>query len=327
LPPSHLVSQQIKLAIPGVDVFELGDSLTFQSFTEFADENGEQQSKIFTYQTLVRCAFDPNDKLVNPNRLCNHILMDENITYTIRFQNTGNDVAYKVLISDEIDSNLDLNTFSLINSSHIDSLQTSISDNGTVTFEFNNINLPDSTTNLEGSNGYVMYSIKPKTGLPENTVIKNTSAIYFDFNPAIITNTVENVLVSELPNITWCRDVNNNGLGNPNESIESCVQPEGYVMDCSDANDLVSIEEEGIRNLITIYPNPSNGVFRIDVDGLNFKKALLSLYNANGQLIIEPTALQQNQQWLKYPDLDNGIYYLMVRLDDKVLRRKLVLVK
>jgi len=325
--PSHLVSKQIKLVIPGPSNFELGDSLTFKSFISFSDQNGEQQSESFTYKTEIRCSYDPNDKLVNPNRLCNHILMDENITYTIRFQNTGNDVAYKVLITDEIDSNLDLNTFSLINSSHIDSLQTSISDNGTVTFEFNKINLPDSTSNLEGSQGYVSYSIKAKTGLPENTIIKNTSAIYFDYNPAIITNTVENILVSELPNITWCRDFNENGLGNPSESIESCEQPEGYVMDCSDPNDLVNVEEESINDFINIYPNPSNGVFKIEIGDSHYSKALISLYNANGRLIIQPTILKQNQQGLDYPNLTSGVYYLKVKKDELVLQKKLVVIK
>lgn len=184
----------------------------------------------------------------------------------------------------------------------------------TGTFEFNNINLPDSTSNLEGSQGYVSYSIKAKTGLPENTIIKNTSAIYFDYNPPIITNTVENILVSELPNITWCQDVNGNGLGNPNESIESCEQPEGYVMDCSDLNDLVSIEEESISDAITIYPNPSTGVFRLAAGHANFRKATFSLYNASGQLIVEPTALNQRELSLSYLilsylDLGNGVYY------------------
>jgi len=327
LAPSRLLNKKVNLVIPGPPNFELGNSLIFESFVEFKDENGEQQSETFTYKTEVRCSYDPNDKLVNPQRFCDYVLFDENITYTIRFQNTGNDLAYKVSITDQIDSNLDLSTFNLIASSHIDSLQTTITDDGLVTFEFNNINLPDSTTNLKGSQGYVSYSIKAKTGLPENTIIKNSSAIYFDYNPAIITNTVENDLVSELPNITWCRDFNKNGLGDPNHSIESCEQPEGYVADCSDPNDLVSIEEESIRDLISIYPNPSKGIFKIDFGGAHFSIAWVSLYNSYGQQILEPKKLSYDRQWLEFSNLSNGVYYLNIELDDMVLRKKLLVLR
>ncbi len=328
LMPSEYLTKHLKVGIPSIGQVEVGQDLAFESFAEFTDTNGQQFStSVFNYQTPVRCSYDPNDKLVNPNRQCNHILTDENLTYTIRFQNTGNDVAFKVSITDKIDANLDLNTFSLINSSHIDSLQTSITDDGTITFEFNNINLPDSTTSLEGSNGYVMYSIQPKTGLPENTVIKNTSAIYFDFNPPIITNTVESILVNELPNTSWCRDMNNNGLGNPNEMIESCEQPEGYVTDCSDLNDLVSVEEESINHLFNIYPNPTNGIFKIHVADATFKQATLSLFNAQGQQVVQPVNLKQNQHRLNYPDLVNGVYYLTIQTDDLIFRKKLMEMK
>jgi len=68
-----------------------------------------------------------------------------------------------------------------------------------LTFDFSNIFLPDSTADLEGSQGYVSYLIKGKEGLAENTPIENTASIYFDFNPPVVTNTTQNVMVSEIP--------------------------------------------------------------------------------------------------------------------------------
>jgi len=59
--------------------------------------------------------------------------------------------------------------------------------------------LPDSTADFEGSQGYVSYLIKGVEGLAENTPIENTASIYFDFNPPIVTNTTQNVMVSEIP--------------------------------------------------------------------------------------------------------------------------------
>jgi len=66
-----------------------------------------------------------------------------------------------------------------------------------VEFSFKNILLPDSTTNEPLSHGFVSYKINQKEGLPENTTIENTAYIYFDFNPPIVTNTTNNLLVSE----------------------------------------------------------------------------------------------------------------------------------
>lgn len=41
--------------------------------------------------------------------------------------------------------------------------------------------------------------IEANEGLTENTSINNTASIYFDSNPPIVTNTTENLMVSELP--------------------------------------------------------------------------------------------------------------------------------
>jgi hypothetical protein len=48
----------------------------------------------------------------------------------------------------------------------------------------------------------VQYRIKPLANLPVGTQIKNTAHIYFDFNPAIVTNTTENNFVTTIGNIT-----------------------------------------------------------------------------------------------------------------------------
>jgi len=126
-------------------------------------------------------------------------LFDEDLIYTVRFQNTGNDVAYDVVILDTLDANLDLESFRLLGSSHAEQLNTSMSADGVLTFEFRYIFLPDSTSNFEGSQGYVSYLIRTLDGLAEETPVTNSAGIYFDLNPPVITNTTQNIMVSELP--------------------------------------------------------------------------------------------------------------------------------
>jgi len=97
---SHSIEKQIALQIPGPPDFPIGDTLTFHAYVDFEDENGTNTSPTFTYNPEVRCSYDPNDKLVNPAREGDYALFDEDLIYTVRFQNTGNDVAYDVVILD-----------------------------------------------------------------------------------------------------------------------------------------------------------------------------------------------------------------------------------
>jgi len=147
----------------------------------------------------TKCSYDPNDKQVTPLGVNKEklTLKNEDLQFTIRFQNTGNDYAYDVKILDTLSSQLDWSTFAVTASSH--KLRTELSAKGLVTFFFDNIMLPDSATNYIGSNGFVCYTIKPKSSVTENTKIHNTAHIIFDQNPAVVTNTTLNTLVSTLP--------------------------------------------------------------------------------------------------------------------------------
>jgi hypothetical protein len=65
--------------------------------------------------------------------------------------------------------------------------------NGNVlTVRFNNIMLPDSTSNHDASMGFYQYRIKPFVNQAYGTNITNTAYIYFDYNAAVVTNTTEN---------------------------------------------------------------------------------------------------------------------------------------
>jgi uncharacterized repeat protein (TIGR01451 family) len=112
--------------------------------------------------------------------------------YVVHFQNDGNNNATNVVITDTISPNLDLSTFRLVGAKH--GISTFVNTTTrVVTFTFNNINLAQSAADLDGSRGYVVYSISEMPNLPIGTEIENTAYIYFDFNPAIVTNTTYNI--------------------------------------------------------------------------------------------------------------------------------------
>ncbi|OFX31374.1 MAG: hypothetical protein A2X08_10735 [Bacteroidetes bacterium GWA2_32_17] len=141
------------------------------------------------------CSCDPNDKLVSPKGCgpYGNIAKNESITYRIRFQNVGTGPAHNITIIDTLDSNFDISTFYLLNSSHyITHIQLNPGNVLTVTYE--GIELPDSISNPEGSHGEFFFEITPVAGLPDGTQITNRAAIYFDNNPPVITNTTLNTL-------------------------------------------------------------------------------------------------------------------------------------
>ena len=61
---------------------------------------------------------------------------------------------------------------------------------------FENIDLPDASTDEPRSHGEVRYRVRPRSSAGEGTTILNSAAIYFDFNLPVITATTTNTIRS-----------------------------------------------------------------------------------------------------------------------------------
>jgi len=143
----------------------------------------------------VTGSFDPNDKQVTPEGFGDEggiSMQDTLLTYQIRFQNTGTDTAFTVVLRDTLDNNLDPNSVVPGPSSH--PYELTFLKGNILEFTFDNIMLPDSFVNESASNGFVFFDVKVKPGLEYGDMMENTAAIYFDFNEPVITNTVTNTL-------------------------------------------------------------------------------------------------------------------------------------
>jgi len=141
-------------------------------------------------------SYDPNDKLVRPAGIAaeHYTALGQVLEYTVRFQNTGNDYAYKVVVTDTLTDQFDVSTLRVTGASHPYQFNVSGKGRPLLTWTFNDINLPDSTRDPAGSNGFVKFTVKPLAALPPGTRIENHADIFFDFNPPIRTNTVWNTL-------------------------------------------------------------------------------------------------------------------------------------
>ncbi|MEO8147215.1 MAG: T9SS type A sorting domain-containing protein [Bacteroidia bacterium] len=142
----------------------------------------------------VTGAYDPNDIAVDPVGFGTqgYITNFENLKYTIRFQNTGNDTAFTVIVTDTLPASLDKYSLQVLSASN--DYWYEFKTSNVVLFHFDNILLPDSNVNEEASHGFIKYSIAQSPGNTAGTLIENNAGIYFDFNAPVITNTVENTI-------------------------------------------------------------------------------------------------------------------------------------
>jgi len=89
----------------------MGDTLSSSLSTVSMDFLGNVNSTYSdTLNQILLCAYDPNDKIATPKGIdsMGYILPNTSeLEFTIRFQNTGNDTATNIVITDQLDANLD----------------------------------------------------------------------------------------------------------------------------------------------------------------------------------------------------------------------------
>jgi uncharacterized repeat protein (TIGR01451 family) len=136
----------------------------------------------------LRGAVDPNDKIESNGGIIgsDYITQGKYLNYTIRFQNTGTDTAFSVIVRDTLDNKLNWSTFEMVTASH--PYTVSITNQNKIEWTFSNINLPDSNINEPLSHGYLSYRVKPKSTAVVGDVINNLASIYFDYNLPVATN-------------------------------------------------------------------------------------------------------------------------------------------
>ncbi len=175
-----------------------GDSLSLSAFIDSTLDIVPSDNRSSLRQ-IITGAYDPNDKNENYGGVFSKSDYDAGryLNYTIRFQNTGNDTAFNVVVRDTLQNKFDYNSIEMIGTSH--PYQLTINNGKYCTWTFKNILLPDSNRNEPLSHGYISYRIKPKTGLVLGDTIRNSASIYFDFNAPVKTNEQLTIIRAPLP--------------------------------------------------------------------------------------------------------------------------------
>ncbi len=225
-------------------------------------------------------SFDPNDKQGFPTGLgIDKIIRNgQLLEYRIRFQNTGSDTAFTVVIRDTLSEALDPSTIEVGSASH----PYIWNINGKVlTFQFNNIMLPDSNVNEPGSHGFIRFKINQKADLTPGSVIENSAAIYFDFNDPVITNITSHTIGAYTVNVK----APGNSLSN---SIAISPNPAAYEVEIrlhqgEFEHHTIMVSDMLGRTLKQVKAN-GGATFRLGLNDLSQGVYLVKVYQSNGAL-------------------------------------------
>lgn len=195
--PFEVRTVDVVMLVPTIPTVNANDYLVSQASIVPVTGDVVVENNSNTLTQIVVNAYDPNDKMEarGPQILHSSFTSNDYLYYTIRFENTGNASAINIRVNDVLNNKLDESTLSMISSSHAYELdRVGIELN----WKFNNIQLPVSVANSTIGKGYVTFKIKPKAGYAVGDIIPNAASIYFDYNPAIVTNTFTTEFVALL---------------------------------------------------------------------------------------------------------------------------------
>ena len=250
----------------------------------------------------------------------NYTQADETLTYTIRFQNTGNDTAFAVRIEDQLSEYLDPATFKPLTGSHPYTVH--LSDAGLATFEFRDIELVDSTENAAGSEGYVTFEVMAYPDVRDFTVVANTASIIFDRNKPVITNTVISTLVQELDadqdSYFFYEDCDDHNATVFPLSKE--IAGNGIDEDCDGKDAVLSTATTAteLDGELLVFPSPTTGTLRLEYSGSTALR--VTLLDGTGRQLLQESF--SGRHALSLTPYAAGIY--LVRLEDPATGRSTV---
>ena len=245
--------------------------------TQYPEFDGEPYRSVDCQQN--RGSFDPNDKTGYPIGVSANHNIEKNtaLDYMIRFQNTGNDTAFKVVIVDTISKYLDINTIEPGASSHRYIYMRT--DSNTIKFIFDSIKLVDSNKNEKLSHGFVKFRIQQKQNNPNGTKIYNQAEIYFDYNAPIFTNKTMHTIGDVYVRI-----------------ISKTINPTYSKAD------------------VKIYPNPFRDKTTIELQNMELQQTSLILIDITGKEILQQSS-DNNQYEINGSDLAKGFYLFRIKND------------
>lgn len=187
LQPNESRTIIVTMTVPAAPTVTANQLITATASITAASNDINSANNSSTNAQIVLNSWDPNDKMESRGDKIriNEFTADDYLFYTIRFQNNGNASAININIEDLLDSQIDEESVRMVSASHNYTMRRT---GNLLQWEFRNIYLPSANINPNGGIGYVQFKVKANPGFQVGDIIPNNASIYFDANPAVVTN-------------------------------------------------------------------------------------------------------------------------------------------
>jgi len=196
--PNQSIFFSVTFTVPSLPTVAIGQLVTNTLSVQVANDAIATNDTTTLTQAIIG-SYDPNNLIESHGEkiIFNNFSANDYLYYTVNFENTGSAAAQFVRVENTVDTKLDEHTFEMLDANY--SVNT-LRNGNQLTWRFYDINLPPTASNPINSHGYISYRIKPKPGYALGDIIPSTASIFFDTNPAIVTNTFNTEFVQALQN-------------------------------------------------------------------------------------------------------------------------------
>lgn len=336
-------SMVAQLVIQMPDVSAIGDEfLHVASFIIDGPGGDDELAFNGALQGVIACAYDPNDKLVDPlgyGSLGAVVMGLEYVDYTIRFQNTGNAPAVNVVLRDQLDAFLIPGSLRVLGASHTPS-DIFVENDGELVVRFLGIDLPDSSVSFTESQGFIKFRLDVVPGLAHLSQIRNRARIYFDLNAPIITNaTLTTIVDCDL----WQPEIEEVEIGLLEVTVGDAYQwylndtllqgannrymvisGSGYYYalvtsehGCESATSVFGTPDVGITEpqqmRMVVAPNPVSSVCEVFLERPLEASERLEVVDVHGRIVQTHSARGEAKVVIDAADLVAGVYLVMIK--------------
>ncbi len=272
------------LAIEGC-VENEGSGTSMGFVNQFAESDKAPFTDLFCAEVISVIEQNGIEGLPTGHSDQNLIDRETEMEYLITFQNNGNDPAFRVKIENTINPEFDLSTFRVSGSSH--PFTWKIKNDRTLTFNFNDIDLPSANSNLQASRGFLRYKISQVEGNIDGTLLNNEAKINFNFRAPVLTNVSQHTIGSTFT-----------------------------------ISDVIDSQTNRPSQAFNIFPNPTYEGIWIE-EKTPTKGAEISFYSTEGRLLLHKT-LDKKINYLSKSELAQGLnFYLITTAEGKMYTGKI----
>ncbi|GIV43316.1 MAG: hypothetical protein KatS3mg035_0439 [Bacteroidia bacterium] len=91
----------------------------------------------------------------------------------------------------------------------------------------------------------------------------------------------------------------------------------------------LSIDEDGVENIVVLYPNPSSGLINIEIGTLKSDNFKVHVFNSIGEIVqvISLNDFSNNRYIVDLNSKANGLYYFTFQYENEVFTKKVAVIK